>query len=504
MNLELRGIGKRFGPVVAVDGVDLAVRGGEVLALLGENGAGKSTLVKIVYGDQRADAGELRVDGRPVRFDGPRDARAAGIGMVFQQFSLVPALTVAENLMLAWPSAPRWLPPRAAAWQTVLRTLREIAPEIEPSRRARELSVGEKQLVELVKVLNLGARLVILDEPTSVLARPEAERLWTQIRALARSGAAVILITHKLEDVDACASRVAVMRAGRLVGETSAVGDRDTIVGWMMGAAPPPAPRRALPAPAAPAIPRLVVRGLLAREGGGGAVGPATQLDCPALEVAAGEVLGVAGVTGNGQELLGRVLAGVTAPASGTVLLDGRDVRDHGVPDAAAGDGAIAYLAEQPSLNGCAPELSLMENLSALRVRTLPFFPRWRQLRPAASALLERFDVRPRDPDRPAGALSGGNLQKMAVARELGQTPSLVVSCYPTMGLDLAATAAIAGHLLALADRGAAVVWISEELDQLLEHADRIAVLHGGRLRGPVPAAQATRASLGAWMSGAS
>jgi simple sugar transport system ATP-binding protein len=289
------------------------------------------------------------------------------------------------------------------------------------------------------------------------------------------------------------------MRSGRVVGETTHVGARDQIVGWMMGAAPAPVARRAATGELArPA--RLVVRDLVAQEnvgGAGAAAVGATRLECRALDVAAGEVLGVAGVTGNGQELFGRVLAGVTAPARGTVTLDGAAVFP------ARAEGVVAYLAEQPAANGCAPELSLLENLNALRVRSLPFFPRWSALRPVAAALLHRFDVRPPDLDCPAGTLSGGNVQKMATARELAGAPLLVVACYPTMGLDLAATAAIAGHLLALADAGAAVVWISEEVDQLLEHADRIAVLHGGRLSDVVPVAQATRGTLGAWMSGA-
>ena len=496
MNVELRGISKRFGSVVAADGVDLTVRAGEVLALLGENGAGKSTLMKILYGFVPADAGTVLVDGQPLPLDSPRVARAAGIGMVFQQWSLVPALTVAENLMLAWPRAPRWLPTRARPWREVLRRLQDLAPDIDPWRRAAELSVGQRQLVELAKVLNLGARVVILDEPTSVLARPEAERLWTEVRALAREGAAVVLITHKLEDVEACADRVAVMRAGRLVGETQAVDDRERLVRWLMGSAPLTPPKRLSTATGRPL---LLVQDLQAGSPDGG-----PRIECPHLQVARGEILGIAGVTGNGQELLGRVLAGVKAPRRGEILLDGRPVHRliAGGRWAGVEIPRIAYIPEQPRVNGCAAGLSLAANLAALDARQLPFFLRDDQ-RAAARTLLERFDVRPNDPDLPAGALSGGNLQKLVVARELSRDPQLVIACYPTMGLDLAAARAVGDDLQAAAGRGAAVVWISEDLEVLLGRADRVAVLQQGRLRGPIPVAEASRQSLGAWMAGA-
>jgi ABC-type uncharacterized transport system ATPase subunit len=487
VNVSLEGIGKRFGAVAALEGVDLQVRAGEVLALLGENGAGKSTLAKILYGVHGPDAGALAIDGRPVAFDGPRAARAAGVGMVFQQFSLIPALTVAENLMLAWSGTPRWLPPGARAWRDAVGKLRELAPEIDPRTRAGALSVGEKQLVELAKALNLAPRLLILDEPSSVLARAEAERLWARVRALAAAGTGVVLITHKLDDVAACADRVAVMRGGRVVGETTAVAETDRIVGWMMGAHPPPPPRR----PAATTRPRplLSVRDVVAADG-------AQRLECPALEAASGEIVGVAGVTGNGQELLGRVLAGVTAPAGGCVLLDGYDVGSDRCPP-------VGFVAEQPFVSGCAPELSLLANLEVLEARRLAWLPRWDEARERGARLLARCDVRPADLALPAGALSGGNLQKLVVGRELARAPRLVVACYPTMGLDLGAAAAVVSSLLAAAAGGAAVVWISEDLDSLLAHADRVAVLHAGRLRGPIPVAEATRQGLGAWMTGA-
>jgi simple sugar transport system ATP-binding protein len=258
----------------------------------------------------------------------------------------------------------------------------------------------------------------------------------------------------------------------------------------MMGVHPAPPPRRRA---AASARPLLSARDVLASDG-------AQRLDCAGLDAAAGEVVGVAGVAGNGQELLGRVLAGAVTPSRGRVLVDGHDVAR---PGFASGAARVAFVPEQPLVNGCAPDLPLLANLEALEARRLRWLPRWRDARLRGARLLERFDVRPRDLDLPAGALSGGNLQKLVVARELSRDPHLVVACYPTMGLDIGAAAAVVASLLEAAASGAAVVWISEDLDLLLEHADRVAVLHRGLLRGPIPAADATRQRLGAWMTGA-
>lgn len=482
--IELQGIHKRFGSIVAVDDVSLRVAPGEVVALLGENGAGKSTLMKILYGVCRPDAGVVRVDGHPLPLGSSRAARRAGIGMVFQQFSLIPALSVRENLMLAYPRAPRWLPPHARAWRDVCEVLQTLLPDLSPRMRAGELTVGQKQLLELAKLLNMGARTLIFDEPTSVLARPEAELLWGHIRRVASAGAAVVLITHKLEDVEACADRVAVLRAGRLVGETRAVNDRTTLLGWALGGAPlpAPAPRGEIGAP------RLVVRGATARV-------DSQRVAIDHLDVGRGELLGVAGVTGNGQEVLARLLAGVVRAERGRVELDGE------APAARADE--IGFVPEQPLHNGVAADLSVLANVVAPRVRRLSLVPRWTAERTRALRLLSEADVRPLRLDMPAGALSGGNLQKLVVARELDGQPRLVVACYPTMGLDAGAASAVLDRLRAAAAGGAAVVWISEDLERLFERADRIAVLHAGVLHPPLPAQQVTRQRLGALMTGA-
>jgi len=486
MKVELVGLCKRFGAVQASDGVDLVLRSGEVCALLGENGAGKSTLMKMLYGLVAPDAGRISIDGAPVRFGSPRAARAHGIGMLLQQFSLIDALSVSDNLVLGARRVPLWLGPRSRVRAEAEQKLAQLAPEIDPRRRVADLGPGEKQLVELSKVLSAGARLVILDEPTSLLARPEAERLWRRLRDLASTGHGVVLITHKLDDVSACAHRAVVLRAGRVVLETHEVKATDTLVAAMMGAALPEVPERR---PSSGASERLRLSTVSADWAD-------QRLERVSFALPRGAILGVAGVTGNGQELLGRVLAGAHPLREGRLTLDGR-------PLAGAGDARVAYVPEQPMVNALARSLSLLVNLQALRVRRLPWWLSLSGSRAAALRLLERFDVRPRELDRAAGTLSGGNAQKLVLARELAGQPDLIVVCFPSMGLDAAASRRLVAELVVHAERGAVVVWIGEDLDALLAHADQIAVLHRGRLSGPIRARGADKQQLGLWMTGA-
>ena len=484
MTLELRGIVKRYGETLACDGVSLELCQGEVLALLGENGAGKSTLMKVLAGVERADAGEIWNDGKRVLVDSPRSARALGVGMVFQQFSSIPELSVAENLSLGDERLPFFRPHKSGTHALSLAKLREFMPDLDPATPVRELAVGQKQLLELCKNLCRGARILILDEPTSLLPEPDRQRLWARIRELARSGCAVVLVTHKLDDVAACADRVVVLRAGKVVHETRGVADRDALVRAMLGGDPPRVGTRRR----APGAKRLEVSSLCAEQNG-------TRLRDVSFEVASGEILGIAGVSGNGQELLGRVLAGLVLGTSGNTLLDGVAL--------AAQRAQIGYVPEQPLLNGCAGALPVLVNLWALDAKAQPFWLDFSDQRSRGGDLLERFDVRPRRLDRPAATLSGGNLQKLVIARELSRDPLLVVACFPTMGLDVAATAAVIRELASAAERGAAVVWVSEDLDALLTHADSVGVLSHGTLHGPVPTADVPRERLGAWMTGA-
>jgi simple sugar transport system ATP-binding protein len=486
VNLELRGISKRYGSTQACDNIDLGIAPGEVLALLGENGAGKSTLMKVLYGVERADSGDIFRDGERVDISSPGRALALGIGMVFQQFSLIPAFTVAESLSLGAPDLPWLAPLRSQSHARAIAQLSELLPGLDPRTRVSELGVGEKQLVELCKVLSRGARVLILDEPTSVLSKVDAERLWLRIRELARVGHSVVFITHKLDDVAACADRVVVLRAGRVVHETRDVTHRPALVRAMLGGDTPEVRQRG----ARGTVARFTVSALSAQHAD-------LKLEDINLQVNAGEIFGIAGVTGNGQELLSRALAGVAPLLSGRVELDGELVRGDG------GGPAVGYVPEQPLVNGCASALSVLVNLCALGVQRLPFWLEMDAARRDAEALMDRFDVRPRDLDRAVGTMSGGNVQKLVVARELSREPKLIVACYPSMGLDVAAAAAVLSALVQAAALGAAVVWISEDLEALLAHADRIGVLFKGTLRGPIAAEGASREQLGAWMTGA-
>lgn len=489
MHIQLVDISKRFGPVLANDAVSLDIVDGEVLALLGENGAGKSTLMKLLYGYYKADAGQVLIDGREVEIASPSAAMALGIGMVFQQFSLIPALTVLENLLLAYPGAPAWH--RRSSTAHVLRLLAEFAPGVAAGRRVAELSVGQKQQVELVKVLNLDARLVILDEPTSVLAPEEVQRLRAVVRKLAESGRSVVFITHKLEDVRACAHRVAVMRAGRLVTQADVRGiDAAGLVALMVGEGGL-APVAQTAAPAGE-VARVSIRGLQCRS-------DTLALEDIDLDIAPGEVLGVAGVSGNGQDLLADAVTGMAPIAAGEVLLDGEVLhnRDTRQPH----DARQGYIPEYPLKNAVASDMRNSLNLALRRLLRLPLFPNWAELDVRAGELMERYDVRPRQPRLASGRLSGGNLQKLVIARELSEQRSFVVACYPTMGLDLHATQAVYDELFFQAAAGAAVLWISEDMDDLLRYAHRIAVLYHGRLAGVLAAGEADRMRLGHLMT---
>jgi simple sugar transport system ATP-binding protein len=489
MHLQMSGLSKRFGDRYAVENVDFEARAGEVTALLGENGAGKSTLMKLLYGIHRADAGGITLDGKAVAITSPRDAVAHGIGMVFQQFSLIPSLSVRENLALSLPKSPWWLGRGARRSDPPAHALSAVAPEIDPDSPVATLSVGQMQLVELAKVLMQGARLVILDEPSAVLTPAESARLWRLIRDWSAQGGSVVLITHKLADVRACADRVMVMRAGRRVGGCAAQGlDDAQIVRLMVGEREIASTER-MPM-AVPARTRLWLREAVA-----------DGLQRSSLEIRAGEVIAVAGVSGNGQTALAEVMAGLRELRSGEVILDGAALRAPGGVSARALP-RVGYIPEQPLRNAVAPELSLAVNLLLSRIATLPFFPARAAWQHEAGEMLKVHDVRPADPALPARALSGGNLQKLVVARELADQPPLIVACYPTMGLDVAATAQIYRALFDCARAGSAVLWVSEDLDDMLAHAHRIAVMFDGRIVQVLDAATTTVDALGAWMSG--
>jgi ABC-type uncharacterized transport system ATPase subunit len=487
MEVALTKISKRFGAVLANDGIDIRVRSGEVLALLGENGAGKSTLMKILYGFQQPDAGEITIDGQAVTFPSPSAARDAGIGMVFQDFSLVQAMTVADNLMLAAAGTKWWCGPGSRARTDAVQALAAAAPEGRPGARVCDLAVGEQQLVELSRVLESQARVIILDEPTSVLTPAETERLYARVRAFAAEGRAIILITHKMDDVLACATRVCVLRGGRCVYDAElGTTTRDQLVDHFIGQGTAAEPVISPPLGQV----RYRVEGVSAQREAE-RVGPFT------FELAAGEILGVAGVSGNGQHLLSELLAGLVTPDEGTVRLDGASI--HGNPRARE---RIGFIPEQPKQNGVAGDLNLATNLSLKRLWRLRWLDPLEGETEDSAQRLETFDVRPPNPALAARVLSGGNLQKLVLARELGAPCDLVVACYPTMGLDLGASRGVHRLLAEQAAAGACVIWVSEDLDELLASTHRMAVLTKGRFAGIVATPEADRRLIGKWMAG--
>lgn len=508
--VELRGITKRFGSLLANDAIDLSVDAGEVLALLGENGAGKSTLTRILYGLSRADAGEIRIAGQPVTMSSPADALAAGIGMVTQEFTLVGPMTVTENLMLA--GSPLGRVDRKAARARVLAASERLGVPVDPDAVVERLSVGERQRVEILKALQGDCRLLVLDEPTAVLVPADVDLLFASIRRLTAQGMAVVFISHKLHEVVDLADRIGILRRGKLVADLPAQGlDPTAIAALMVGATASAevedealatalgldvAPEPAAPAPvfdrSRPAA--LEVTGLTL------AGDPRPRVDDVSLTVRAGEIVGVAGVSGNGQTELVALLGGTAPVTAGTVQVGGIDVTRLDVAARLqAGLGRLTEDRRGSVVLGMSVEQNLvLEDLD--RFRTGPFLSR-RRVRAHAESLIERFDIRaaPGDPIR---SLSGGNMQKVLLARAIERDPTVLVASQPTRGLDVGACEYVYAQLRALREAGSGVLLVSEDLDELIGIADRIVVLSGGRLVGEVAAAHATREALGVLMTG--
>jgi simple sugar transport system ATP-binding protein len=373
-----------------------------------------------------------------------------------------------------------------------LRWLDQLAPNLDPQRPVRSLSVGERQLVELAKVLNLNARVVILDEPTSVLTPAETERLYGFIKTLAAEGKAVVLITHKLADIAACADRIVVMRGGKVV-DRAAASERtpEALVEAMVGRGSMGSLEQPKPPPSD--VPVLWVSDLAAEVQG-------RSIHNISFELAAGEILGIAGVSGNGQFALAEALAGLVPVSGGDVVLDGVSIASLSEDGGIARN--VAYIPERPVDNAVIADLDLSLNLALRHARKFAFFPSRREIEARAGRLIADYDVRPPRPKLAAAALSGGNLQKLVIARELSDSPRLVIACYPTMGLDVLATQAVYREIFRHANEGACVVWISEELDDLMSYAHRIAVIHDGRIAGIVRRDAADRQTLGRWMAG--
>ena len=498
--LALHGVTKRFGPVVANDNVDLDVRAGEVVALLGENGAGKSTLMRIAYGFERADSGSILRDGALVRLSSPQDARRLGIGMLFQQFTLIPAFTVAENCALFLPDLPA-----VVDMADVARRVREVSARyglaVDAARRAGELSAGEQQRVEVVKLLLAGSRVLIFDEPTSVLVPQEITALFAVFERLRRDGHAIVFITHKLGEALGCSQRIAVMRSGRLTG-TLAASDatEDELIELMFASAAPRRPmRRAAIVPTA-APTALELRSARTRAGG-----RAVTLHDVELEVRAGEIVGVAGIAGSGQRELGDLVLGAIPCAGGSKLLFGEDATGWSVEQVR--DAGVAFIPENPLAFALAPRLSLEENMALGDLDRYTLYRGlgldWARVRAELARALERIGVRDAPVRRPVVTLSGGNVQRFIFARELAREPRLLVALYPTKGLDVLTAAAAQEQLLSARDRGAAVLLISHDLTELLALSDRLVVLREGRVVGALAPERATTYDVGRLMTGA-
>jgi len=494
--LATEGLTKRFGQLTACDHIDLTVSRGEIHALLGENGAGKSTLVKMLYGALAPDAGTISWEGRPVAIGSPAEARRLGIGMVFQHFSLFEALNVRENIALALP--PRR---RRELGETIRRVSREYGLPLDPDAGIADLSVGERQRVEIVRCLLQEPRLIIMDEPTSVLTPQEADLLFVTLRRLSSEGVAILYITHRLSEVLTLAERATILRRGKLVATADPKAESAKSLARMMVGAEVigiERPRRA----AVGAKPRLALQKLSLP-----ADGPfATALTDVDLTVHAGEVIGIAGVAGNGQQEFFAAVSGERRVIrSDMILIDGRPVGRLGVNERRRLGAAFAP--EERIGHAAVPGLRLSENVVLTRHATDPDIMRGPIVdRGAARKVEERvgeqFDVRRSGPDPKASALSGGNLQKFIMGREIDRAPGLLVVNQPTWGVDAGAARTIRQALVDLARAGSAVLVISQDLDEIFEISDRVAVLSGGRLSPLYPAESLTAERVGMLMGG--
>jgi len=498
----MRGITKRFPGVVANDRVDFEALQGEIHALLGENGAGKSTLSNIITGLYRPDAGEMWIHGAKVVFRSPRDALEAGISMVHQHFRLASSFTVAENIVLGHHHAEDrglWLAPGAIEVRVAGLANRYRMP-VDPRARIWQLSVGEQQRIEILKALYRGARILILDEPTSLLTPQEAQNLFETLRLMAAEGRTVIFISHKLDEVMAVSHRVTVLRRGKAVStvDTGATGFRQ-LARLMVGREVVFTQRKEEPAPRGQEA-VLELSGVCAE----GDLGTPALRDV-SLSVHAGEIVGVAGVAGNGQRELAEVISGTRRRTAGTVSAHGRPMQGRD-PNEAIGFG-IAHIPEDRLGTGVAPGLTVADNLilksyrhPAVSTRGLLRHARILQI---AGELMNRFNINAPGPYAQTGLLSGGNVQKVLLARELSSGPRVLVAASPTRGLDVAATETVRGLLLDAAAQGVGILLISEDLDEILALADRIAVLYEGRIVGIADRKEVDIEEIGLMMAGA-
>ena len=494
--VEMRGIVKRFPGVVANASVNFDVSAGEVHALLGENGAGKSTLMRQLYGLYRPDEGRILIDGQPQVFRSPADAIRAGIGMIHQHFMLVPTLTVAENVALGLSSSRGALLDLDQVSDRILSLAQTYGLKVDPSAHVWQLAVGEQQRVEIVKALYRGASLIILDEPTAVLTPQEVNDLFVTLKRMAGEGHALIFISHKLHEVMSISDRVTVLRDGRVVGsQPTQTVTRNQLAQMMVGRELKPL----APQPTKAGDVRLKVEALRALGDRGTEI-----LRGVSLEGRAGEIVGIAGVSGNGQRELAECLAGLRRHTSGRITLDGRDIAAASVQQRIA--AGQAYIPEERMRDGAIREFSVQENLflrdHAAGDYTRGIFMNFAVMGARARDLIGRFNVKTPRLDTPLKNLSGGNIQKLILARELSRKPKVLIASQPTRGVDIGATEYIHQRLIEQRDSGTAILLISEDLDEVQSLSDRIAVMYEGQIVGFVRRGEATPEELGLLMAG--
>ncbi|WP_392507251.1 ABC transporter ATP-binding protein [Naumannella halotolerans] len=493
--LELRGITKRFGPVVANSDIDLLIRPGEIHCLLGENGAGKSTLMNVLYGLLQPDEGEILIDGRPIRIDNPKDAMARGIGMVHQHFMLVEPFTVAENLMLGREESTAGVLSANRARTRVRELSERYKLSVDPDAVVEDLPVGVQQRVEIIKALANDADYLIFDEPTAVLTPQEIDELITVMRELRDEGKALVFITHKLREVREVADRTTVIRRGAVVGEAEPGATEAELAEMMVGRAISLTVDKE---PARPTGARLQINDLTMTSPSGLVV-----VDEVSFEVEGGEILGLAGVQGNGQSELADALIGLAPVNSGSIVLDGRDITQLSPKQAI--EAGIGFVPEDRKHDGFVGPFSVSENLILNQFDRPPFARglalNGRAIADNAAKLIEEFDIRTGSAATPVQSLSGGNQQKVVLARELSRPLSLLVASQPTRGVDVGAIEFLHKRIVDERDKGTPVVIISTELDEILALSDRIAVMYRGRVVGIVPG-DTGREVLGLMMAG--
>jgi simple sugar transport system ATP-binding protein len=496
-HLEMRQIVKRFPGVIACDHVDFDVRAGEIHALLGENGAGKSTLMRQLYGLYHPDAGEIFINGEAVTFHSPTDAIEHGIGMIHQHFMLVDELTVTENVALGMRSSRGPFLDLDKVEARIRELSQAYGLQVDPKAPVWTLAVGECQRVEIIKALYRGAALLILDEPTAVLTPQEADDLFATLHQMKRDGHALIFITHKLREVVAISDRISVLRGGRLIDTTPNQGVTRAMLARMMVGRDVLLERTHKPLPRGAV--RLALRGVSAAN-----VTGQPALRNVTLEIHASEILGVAGVSGNGQRELAEVVAGLRGMASGRVEFDGHDVSAWSPGKRT--DAGLAYIPEERMHDGIVQEFSVSENLMLQDYDHAPMsngiLLNFGEIAKRGRELVRDFNIRTPSIDTATRSLSGGNIQKLILARELSRDPKVLVAAQPTRGVDIGATEYIHQRLLDQRGHGAATLLISEDLDEILALADRIAVIYEGRIMDIVPREEATAEQLGLLMAG--